>query len=47
MGLTHIIKGIGQVASFGGFEFIVIGDDFIATSKSALDYFMLYYYERE
>lgn len=43
----HIIKGFGQVAAMGGYEIVVIGDTFIATAKSASNYFTLYYYERE
>ena len=31
----------------GGYEIVVIGDDFITTAKSALNYFVLYYYKRE
>ena len=47
-GITqHIIKGFGQVAARGGYEIVVIGDDFITTAKSALNYFVLYYYRRE
>ena len=44
---THqrMIKGFGQVA-LGGYEIVVIGDDFITTAKSAMDYFVLYYYKR-
>ncbi|MBI2167230.1 MAG: hypothetical protein HYU34_03170 [Candidatus Omnitrophica bacterium] len=43
----HIIKGFGQVATLGGYEIVVIGDDFITTAKSAVNYFTLYYYKRE
>lgn len=47
-GITqHIIKGFGQVAAMGGYEIVVIGDDFITTAKSAMNYFVLYYYNRE
>lgn len=42
----RIIKGFGQISAMGGYEMIVIGDDFISTAKSALDYFVLYYYSR-
>ncbi|MCG2713435.1 MAG: hypothetical protein L6308_01125 [Candidatus Omnitrophica bacterium] len=42
----HIIKAIGKCGFLEGYETIVIGDDFISTSKSAFDYFMLYYYKR-
>lgn len=41
----HIIKGFGQVA-LGGYEILVIGDDFITTAKSAANYFTLYHYKR-
>ena len=43
----HVIKGFGQVAVLGGYEIVVIGDDFITTAKSAMNYFTLYYYKRE
>ncbi|MBI4596818.1 MAG: hypothetical protein HY737_00260 [Candidatus Omnitrophica bacterium] len=42
----RVIKAIGQVAAFGGYETIVIGEDFVTTSKSATDYFTLYTYKR-
>lgn len=42
----HIIKAIGQTGALDGFETIVIGDDFITTSNSKFDYFVLYYYKR-
>ena len=43
----HVVKGFGQVAAMGGYEIVVIGDDFITTAKSAMNYFTLYYYKRE
>ena len=42
----HIIKAIGQTGALDGYETIVIGDDFITTSNSKYDYFVLYYYKR-
>ncbi len=42
----HIIKAIGQTGALDGYETIVIGDDFITTSNSKFDYFVLYYYKR-
>jgi len=42
----RVIKAIGQVAALGGFEIIVIGESFVTTSKSAVDYFTLYAYKR-
>lgn len=42
----HIIKAIGQTEALDGYETIVIGDDFITTSNSKFDYFVLYYYKR-
>lgn len=44
--LQHIIKAIGQTGSGDGIETIVIGEDFIMTSNSKFDYFVLYYYKR-
>ena len=41
-----MIKAIGQVAVLGAYETIVIGEDFVTTSKSATDYFVLYTYKR-
>jgi len=43
----HIIKAFGKVALFGGFEMLVIGDDFIMTVKSASNYFTIYFYNRQ
>lgn len=42
----HIIKAIGKTGALDGYETIVIGDDFITTSNSKFDYFVLYYYKR-
>ena len=42
----RVIKAIGQVAALGGYETIVIGEDFVTTAKSAADYFTLYTYKR-
>lgn len=41
-----VIKAIGRCGSVDGFETIVIGEDFIHTSRSSADYFVLYYYNR-
>ena len=42
----RVIRAIGQVAAVGGYETIVIGEDFVTTSKSTVDYFTLYTYRR-
>ena len=42
----RIIKAVGKVAALDGYETIVIGEDFVTTSKSVADYFVLYYYKR-
>ncbi len=42
----RIIKAIGQTGALDGYETIVIGEDFITTSNSKFDYFVLYYYKR-
>ena len=42
----RVIKAIGQAGMGDGFETIVIGEDFITTSSSKWDYFVLYYYDR-
>lgn len=42
----RLIKGFGQVAADGGYEMLVIGDDFITTAKSGMNYFTLYHYKR-
>ena len=42
----RVIKAVGQVAALGGYETIVIGEDFVTTAKSAVDYFVLYTYKR-
>lgn len=42
----RLIKAIGQVSVLGAYEIVVIGEDFITTAKSAMDYFTLYYYKR-
>ncbi len=46
--VTHqrLIKAIGQAALLDGYETIVIGEDFITTSRSSGDYFVLYSYKR-
>lgn len=41
-----VIKAIGRAGTIDGFETIVIGDDFIVTSNSKYDYFILYHYNR-
>lgn len=42
----RLIKAVGQTALLDGYETIVIGEDFITTSRSSGDYFTLYYYKR-
>ena len=42
----RIIKAIGQAGSTDGFETVVIGEDFVTTSSSKWDYFVLYFYKR-
>lgn len=43
----RVIKGIGQCGALDGFEILVIGEDFIHTSRSTSEYFVLYYYRRD
>ena len=40
------IKAFGRTGALDGYETIVIGEDFIITSNSKEDYFVLYYYKR-
>jgi hypothetical protein len=42
----RMIKAIGQTALSDGFETIVIGEDFVHTSRSSDHYFVIYYYKR-
>ena len=42
----RVIKAIGRAGSIDGFGTVVIGEDFIITSSSKFDYFVLYYYKR-
>lgn len=42
----RIIKAIGQTGTLDGFETIVIGEDFIITSRSTTNYFVIYQYKR-
>ncbi len=44
-GQRHI-KAFGKAGLTDGYETIVIGEDFIVTSNSKADYFVLYYYKR-
>jgi hypothetical protein len=44
--MQWLIKGIGRAGLVDGYETIVIGDDFIHTSRSTNDYFIIYYYSR-
>lgn len=45
-GIQPLIKAMGQTGMGDGYETIVIGKDFITTSNSKFDYFVLYYYKR-
>lgn len=42
----HIIKAFGQAGVIDGYEMMVIGEDFVTTSRSTRDYFVLYHYKR-
>ncbi len=42
----RLIKAVGQTGIMDGYETIVIGEDFITTSRSSSDYFVLYSYKR-
>ena len=42
----RLIKGFGRVGTLDGYETVVIGDDFVVTSRSTSDYFALWYYKR-
>lgn len=42
----QLIKAIGQTGGIDGYETIVIGEDFVTTSRSTGDYFVLYHYKR-
>lgn len=42
----RIIKAVGQTGSLDGYETVVIGEDFVTTSRSSADYFVLYTYKR-
>ena len=44
--LQRIIKAIGQAGMLDGFETIVIGEDFVITSRSTANYFVIYQYKR-
>ena len=46
VGGQRVIKAVGKVGGLDGYETIVIGEDFVTTSKSVGDYFTLYYYKR-
>lgn len=41
-----IIKAIGQAGESDTFETLIIGEDFITTSRSTKGYFVLYHYDR-
>ena len=42
----RVIKAFGKTALLDGYEIIVIGEDFVTTSRSSVDYFTLYSYKR-
>ena len=42
----RLIKAFGKVALLDGYETIVIGDDFVTTSRSSGNYFALVHYKR-
>lgn len=42
----RVIKAFGKAGTIDGFETIVIGEDFICTSASKYNYFVLNYYKR-
>jgi hypothetical protein len=42
----RILKAVGQPGTIDGFETIVIGEDFIITSRSSSNYFVIYQYQR-
>jgi hypothetical protein len=42
----RLIKAFGQTALLDGYETIVIGEDFVTTSRSSGDYFAVYDYKR-
>ena len=46
VGGQRIIKAFGKVALLDGYETIVIGEDFVTTSRSSVDYFVLFSYKR-
>lgn len=45
--MQQIIKAIGKTGTIDGFETVIIGEDFIHTSRSSADYFVIYYYKRK
>ncbi len=45
--MQQVIKAIGKTGTIDGFETIIIGEDFIHTSRSSADYFVIYYYKRK
>jgi len=42
----QIIKAIGKTESKDGFEILVIGEDFVFSSRSTKSYIETYHYER-
>ena len=42
----RVIKAFGKTAPLDGYEILVIGEDFVTTSRSSVDYFALYSYKR-
>ena len=46
-GVQQVVKAIGKTGTIDGFEMVVIGEDFIHTSRSSSDYFVIYYYKKK
>lgn len=42
----RVIKAFGKTAPMDGYEILVIGEDFVTTSRSSVDYLVLYSYKR-
>ena len=42
----HVIKAFGRTARADGYELLVIGDEFVESSRSTADYFVLHHYDR-
>ena len=45
--MQQVITAIGKTGIIDGFEMVIIGEDFIHTSRSSADYFVIYYYKRK